>query len=356
MRRLFAMLLVTLTLIVSGASAQAAATVRAVLFYSPNCGHCHTVMTQHLPPLQQKYGDQLLILLINVDEEQGAALYREAIETYAIPELQRGVPTMIVGDNVLVGSVDIPQQLPGLIETLLAQGGNDWPRLPSLAAALPEEVASEPFTPVTPPATAAVAETPPFLRDMPANALAVLVLSGMVVVVIWAAISWLRPGDALPGWRDRVIPLLTIAGIAVSGYLAFIETTGKEAICGPLGDCNIVQQSEFAKLFGILPIGVAGVIGYAAILGAWLITHAMRGVWGERAAMALPALAFAGTLFSIYLTFLEPFVIGATCAWCLTSGVIITALLWLSMPYRNHHAKAQAAVQRGHAAHGGRRR
>jgi len=41
-------------------------------------------------------------------------------------------------------------------------------------------------------------------------------------------------------------------------------------------------------------------------------------------------LAAGGTLFSIYLTFLEPFVIGATCAWCLTSAIIMTALLWLT--------------------------
>ena len=36
-----------------------------------------------------------------------------------------------------------------------------------------------------------------------------------------------------------------------------------------------------------------------------------------------------GVLFSIYLTFLEPFVIGATCAWCLSSAVIMTLLLLL---------------------------
>jgi uncharacterized membrane protein len=38
-----------------------------------------------------------------------------------------------------------------------------------------------------------------------------------------------------------------------------------------------------------------------------------------------------GTLFSIYLTFLEPFVIGATCAWCLSSAVIMTIQMWLSI-------------------------
>ena len=37
-----------------------------------------------------------------------------------------------------------------------------------------------------------------------------------------------------------------------------------------------------------------------------------------------------GTLFSIYLTFLEPFMIGATCAWCLASAVIMTTLMWLT--------------------------
>jgi uncharacterized membrane protein len=47
------------------------------------------------------------------------------------------------------------------------------------------------------------------------------------------------------------------------------------------------------------------------------------GIWGA---------ALLGTLFSVYLTFLEPFVIGATCAWCLTSAVVITLLLWATAP------------------------
>ena len=42
--------------------------------------------------------------------------------------------------------------------------------------------------------------------------------------------------------------------------------------------------------------------------------------------------ALAGTLFSIYLTVLEPFVIGATCMWCITSAVLMTLLLWAATP------------------------
>jgi uncharacterized membrane protein len=49
------------------------------------------------------------------------------------------------------------------------------------------------------------------------------------------------------------------------------------------------------------------------------------------AALALVIMAVGGTVFSIYLTFLEPFVIGATCAWCLTSAILMTVLLWLTV-------------------------
>jgi uncharacterized membrane protein len=50
------------------------------------------------------------------------------------------------------------------------------------------------------------------------------------------------------------------------------------------------------------------------------------------ATLGIWAAALLGTLFSVYLTFLEPFVIGATCAWCLTSAVVMTLLLWATAP------------------------
>jgi len=40
--------------------------VRAVLFYSPQCGHCHHVIEEVLPPLVQKYGAQLEMVGVDV--------------------------------------------------------------------------------------------------------------------------------------------------------------------------------------------------------------------------------------------------------------------------------------------------
>src|SRR5690606_6098393 len=97
--------------------------VQAVLFYSPSCPHCHYVANEVLPPLFEQYGEQLQLAGVNVSEPDGQALYQEAVEVFAIADDRIGVPTLIAGEVVLVGSREIETQLPGLIEAHLAQGG-----------------------------------------------------------------------------------------------------------------------------------------------------------------------------------------------------------------------------------------
>jgi uncharacterized membrane protein len=338
------------------------AVVRAVLFYSPSCPHCHQVITTNLPPLFEKYGDQLQIAGIDTSSAGGQALYEAAIRRFNIPPERMGVPTLIVGDVVLVGSLEIPQQLPGLIEKYLAQGGVDWPDVPGPAEALAAAESTPAATPaptpigspmptstmiapsVTPPPLPTATTTAPGLmlnldppadlgarlaRDPAGNALAIVVLIGMVFNIALVA-ARLRQSIDPPATarREWTIPVLCLIGFVIAGYLSYVETARVEAVCGPIGDCNTVQQSEYARLFGVLPIGVLGMIGYAAILIAWWIERRSRAPLNRLAALALVIMTVGGTLFSIYLTFLEPFVIGATCAWCLASAVIMTMLMW----------------------------
>jgi uncharacterized membrane protein len=119
-------------------------------------------------------------------------------------------------------------------------------------------------------------------------------------------------------------------GIGISAYLAYVELTVAEALCGPVGDCQAVQASPYARLAGI-PVGLLGVAGYLAILAAWAASRFGGGRLGRWATLALFGLTTGGLLFSIYLTFLEPFVIGAACLWCLGSAVTMTTLFMLSV-------------------------
>ena len=49
------------------------------------------------------------------------------------------------------------------------------------------------------------------------------------------------------------------------------------------------------------------------------------------AGLVLLGMTTSGILFSIYLTFLEPFMIGASCLWCLSSAILMAALMYLSI-------------------------
>ncbi len=342
--------------------------VYAVLFYSQTCPHCHQVITGVLEPLMEQYGEQLRIGGVGTHTVEGNALYQAAVEHFQIPLERRGVPTLIIGDVVLVGSVEIPEQFPGLVEQGLAAGGMDWPAIPGLlppATPTPEAV-DTPVPAHTPPATLlhtptvqpTLSPSPGFptdtpsnigeviARDMPGNAISIGILCGMVLSVGYVAMDgvrvWRKRKDLrrhksrgtgptrTPAWRDWAMLVLCLLGLGVASYLAYVETTLTEAVCGPVGDCNTVQQSEYALLFGLIPIAVLGVVGYVCIIAVWIWGRLGRGRLAELASVALLGLTLFGTSFSIYLTFLEPFVIGATCSWCLTSAVSMTLLLLLA--------------------------
>jgi uncharacterized membrane protein len=418
--------IVALALVAAAALASAAAPasaqgaeVRAILFYSPTCPHCHIVMDDHLPPILARFGAQLQVITINAASPEGGRLYQDMTHAYRLPRDRFGVPALVVGDRVLVGSLEIPEQLPGIVLAGLAAGGIDWPEIASLRASLAREGLLHPLPAVAPPATppgappapaaaagvaaepapaapttaaptaapgaaaapeggaimgdpatfpsrsneagAVMAEEPGagglpvapaagespapaamldltggaapatagqrFMRDPVGNGLAVVVLIGLLVLLAWSGLVMagrVVPGRELPAWW---MPGLFIAGTVVAAYLTFIEVTGSAAVCGPVGDCNTVQQSPYATLFDFLPVGVLGLVGYGAMGGAWLLSRAGSPGLRPSAVRGLWLAAFAGTLFSAYLTFLEPFVIGATCAWCLASAVVISMIL-----------------------------
>lgn len=344
--------------------------VQAVLFYSPFCGHCEYVITEVLPSIFEQYGEQLQLFMVDVTQPAGTDLFLAAVEKFQYDRTP--VPFLVVGDTYLIGAVDIPEKFPTLIDYYLAKGGIGWPDLPglvefmasaqatqaSLLVPSPEPSATMPAASMTlagtpsPLMTLAPSLVPTntlavptatvswsaglrerFGHDTLGNTWAILVLIGMLFAVGWSIWSFLsKPGHALAGFPLWAFPVLCLAGLLVAGYLAYVETSQAEAYCGLVGDCNTVHQSEYARLFGFLPVGVLGVVGYLVILAEWVVMHFTRGKLVDPAALVLLILTVFGALFSIYLTFLEPFVIGATCAWCLASALISTLLMLLAVP------------------------
>jgi uncharacterized membrane protein len=115
--------------------------------------------------------------------------------------------------------------------------------------------------------------------------------------------------------------LLAALGLVISAYLSWTHFAGVAPACaGRSHGCETVQSSRYATVLGV-PVSVVGLVGYASLL----LSAALR---TESAVYLGFFVALVGTLFSAYLTYLEVFVIGALCQWCLASaGVMVAALI-----------------------------
>ncbi len=311
---------------------QGAPVARAVLFWMATCPHCHEVLEHVLPPLQAQYGERLAVWLIELRSNAEVELLYQTAERYGLQTERVGVPFLVIGEHILIGAPQIPQQLPSLIEDYLAQEGVDWP----VGLTPPPEAVFFSLPGVNQPATTAVLPAPPSnTTPSPARpggfGLAMAVLIGMVIAWLYS-LSAIAFGKVFhrPAWTNRIIPFCLAAGFLVAGYLSYVEIRMTEAICGPVGDCNAVQASPYARLFGVLPVGVFGLAGYLILLATWLAPRFLPRL-RSIATSAFFALALFGVTFSIYLTYLEIFVIRAICLWCLASAVTMTALLLLGL-------------------------
>ena len=120
---------------------------------------------------------------------------------------------------------------------------------------------------------------------------------------------------------DVPVVLLAAAGVIVSGYLGWLKVRGGNALlCEAGGGCDIVQASRYATILYV-PTALWGTGFYIAVgvLAALGLT-ARRWLWTF-------LLSAAGAGFSIYLTVISLFVIGAACPYCLASTALALALL-----------------------------
>ncbi len=122
-----------------------------------------------------------------------------------------------------------------------------------------------------------------------------------------------RPSRAL----TFLLAALAALGLVVAGYLAVLHARGASPVCFASGGCETVQNSRYSQLAGI-PVPFLGLAGYAMLLASTF----MRGEFGRLSGLLVAA---TGVVFSAYFTYLEVFVIGAVCQWCVASALIMTS-------------------------------
>jgi uncharacterized membrane protein len=118
---------------------------------------------------------------------------------------------------------------------------------------------------------------------------------------------------------------LSLAGFFISGYLYLYKIGRIGSLACGTGGCETVQLSPWSRFVG-LEVSLIGVLGYAGLLAlslASLQTAPSSRQWPVQGMMLAAGI---GVVFTLYLTYLELFVIHAICRWCVVSGVIILAI------------------------------
>ena len=123
--------------------------------------------------------------------------------------------------------------------------------------------------------------------------------------------------------------ILSGLGVFVSGYLVTKRFTGGSLACTRWAQCDVVNNSVYSQIYGV-PVCVIGLAGYLLLLGLAVAALAAHGRTRFRLLLLGFVLSLGGVGFSIYLTYLEIYVIEALCAWCVASAIIITLLAVVS--------------------------
>ncbi len=128
----------------------------------------------------------------------------------------------------------------------------------------------------------------------------------------------------------QAIALLALIGLFIALYLWLYKIGAIGALQCGTGACEYVQTSRWAVWLG-LPVAVYGVVGYAALFLVALVGIQPAFSMRRGPTLLLATLASAGLVFTLYLTYLELFVLHALCRWCVGSTAIITSIWVVSI-------------------------
>jgi uncharacterized membrane protein len=123
-------------------------------------------------------------------------------------------------------------------------------------------------------------------------------------------------------WLYAVTALLALVGLGDALYLTVQHIAGSSVPCSVTSGCEEVLTSSYAVIAGI-PLAALGAAAYFSVFSL-----ATLAVFGYRiAGSLLRPLVAVMVLVSLWLFYLQAFVIRAFCQFCLLSAAITIALM-----------------------------
>ena len=130
----------------------------------------------------------------------------------------------------------------------------------------------------------------------------------------------------LQKYRFILVALLAGVGGFFSALLFYLHYQPQEGWCavGNGFNCDVVNRGVYGEIAGV-PVSLIGIIGYVSLcaLALWINAYKEKRI----GFLPLIRITVAGALlFSLYLTYLEAFVLYTFCLFCIGSFILVLAL------------------------------
>lgn len=158
----------------------------------------------------------------------------------------------------------------------------------------------------------------------------------------------MKDNQTVPGprpWLFVLAALLSLGGLADSIYLTVTHLTGEDAACFASSGCSEVLASAYASV-GKIPLAAFGALGYFAAFSCSVLA-----AFGyPRSRTFLTGLVAGMLATTLWLLYVQAFVLHAFCDFCLISAAltlslsaIVTASHFIE---RRQRSAAEQAVRR----------
>mgnify|MGYP001216799454 CR=1 FL=1 len=121
-------------------------------------------------------------------------------------------------------------------------------------------------------------------------------------------------------------------GILITSYLIYVNNLSDTMLsCGNVGDCNKVQNSSYGFLLGV-PVTFFGLVYFCFLAGLYS-NYFIRKKFTSFNFMELIGFStsLSAFIFSMYLTYIELFVINEICIWCISIAILSTIIFIINL-------------------------
>ena len=124
--------------------------------------------------------------------------------------------------------------------------------------------------------------------------------------------------------------VLGLCGFWVARHIYRHKKIKKPLIC-PIGfDCNFVVHSNYSEFMHV-PLEVFGMIYYALLSLSYLFFIFFLEAMPDIVSLFLLVASFGAFVFSLYLLFIQIFILRKGCSWCIVSALITILIFILTL-------------------------